>query len=416
MGFDPGSRARFLDDRKGLTTVLFGIMLPVLMVGIGGSIELARAVEYKQRLISATDLSCRQAEVYVESLSGLVMPSTYAATVQSYADRNRSERNLSATAQITATPTVSATVLTVPPLTVRPGNVHVVANGSVDLFFKAFLNKNSFDFTVVRDCAVQTASSSGPPTLVMSESFEGYAGQLRGGWAVFGTMSQANCPSSLCQGKSWGTTNAGVEVDQLSAITTGDGVQYGQSFAELDSDCNNRVGTQTTAQVAACTGGNNTTNSSINMTFDLPVGSYEVRYVYTARKNVGNYQYPNDAVICSNPNDTDGLTRDADVAKNAAGVSTVSLDGQTRRIELWVEPKTSGYKSDDQSLTAASNAPYVKQYMADVCIWSRTWIERSYKFSVTKKQEYRISWRAAGLDDSFGGLIDYLRFCQNSCP
>ncbi len=90
------------------------------------------------------------------------MPSNYAATVQSYADRNRSERNLSATAQITATPTVSATVLTVPPLTVRPGNVHVVANGSVDLFFKAFLNKNSFDFTVVRDCTVQATSSSGP--------------------------------------------------------------------------------------------------------------------------------------------------------------------------------------------------------------------------------------------------------------
>ncbi len=103
----------------------------------------------------------------------------------------------------------------------------------------------------------------------MSESFEGYAGQLVGGWAVFGTMSQANCASSLCQGKSWGTTNAGVEVDQLSAIATGDGVQYGQSFAELDSDCNNRVGAQTAAQTAACSYGNNTTNSSINMTFDL---------------------------------------------------------------------------------------------------------------------------------------------------
>ncbi len=91
-------------------------------------------------------------------------------------------------------------------------------------------------------------------------------------------------------------------------------------------------------------------------------------------------------MICSNPNDTDGLTRDGDVAKNAAGLSTVSLDGQTRRIELWVEPKTSGYKSDDQSLTATSNANYMKQYMADVCVWSRTWIERSYKFNVTKSR------------------------------
>jgi hypothetical protein len=104
---------------------------------------------------SATDLSCRQAEVYVESLSGLSMPSGYDATVQSYAcrqlrsvaeislclystareismlppmptmrigsrttvqsyaDKNRSERGLAATARITATPTVSSAVLTI---------------------------------------------------------------------------------------------------------------------------------------------------------------------------------------------------------------------------------------------------------------------------------------------------------------
>ncbi|SEP35018.1 hypothetical protein SAMN04487843_11272 [Methylobacterium sp. ap11] len=416
MRFESTRRHGFMGDRGGITTVLFGILLPILMVGIGGSIEISRAVEYKQRLISATDLSCRQAEVYVESLTGLSMPSGYGATVQSYADKNRSERGLTATAQITATPTVSSTVLTTPPLSVRPGNIHVVATGSVGLFFKKFLNKDSVDFSVTRDCNVQAASSSGPPTMMMSESFEGYASQLVGGWAVFGTMSQANCTSSICQGKSWGTTNAGVEVDQLSAITTGDGVQYGKSFAELDSDCSNQVGTRTTAQQNACTRGNNTTNSSINMIFNLAVGTYEVRYVYTARKNVGAYQYPNDAIICSNPKDTDGLTRDGDVAKNAAGTSTVALDGQTRRIELWVEPKSSGYKSDDQALTATTDPTYVKQYMTDVCIWSKTWIERSYKFSVTKQQDYRISWRAAGLDDSFGGLIDYLRFCQNSCP
>lgn len=121
-------------------------------------------------------------------------------------------------------------------------------------------------------------------------------------------------------------------------------------------------------------------------------------------------------MICSNPASTDGVTRDTDVAKNRAGVSTISLDGQTRRIELWVEPKTSGYKSDDQALTVATNPAYMKSYLADVCVWSKTWTERSYKFTVTTQQEYRISWRAAGLDDSFGGLIDYLRICRNACP
>lgn len=401
-------------DQSGSIALLFALLLPVVLVGVGGGIDVSRAIDYKQRLTSAADLTCRQAEVYVESLTGVVMPTDYAATVQTYATKNRDERGLAATATITATPTVSDLLLTVPPLNLRPGNIHVAGTGTVDLVFKNFLSKNAMTFAVTRDCAVSVNASSGPPTLVMSESFENYS--LNGGWGVFGTMAQATCASSICAGRSWGTTNAGVEVDKLSAIETGDGVQYGQNFAELDSDCSNRVGATINSQTVACNKGGQVTNSSITIPLTLPTGVYEVRYVYNARKNVGNYQYPNDTVICSNPASTDGVTRDTDVAKNRAGVSTISLDGQTRRIELWVEPKTSGYKSDDQALTVATNPAYMKSYLADVCVWSKTWTERSYKFTVTTQQEYRISWRAAGLDDSFGGLIDYLRICRNACP
>lgn len=406
----------FKSDKSGNVALLFALMLPVILAAIGGGIEVSRAVEYKQRLTSAADLACRQAEVYVESISTTTMPSGYATVIQSYADKNRTERVLTDTAQITAAPTISSVLLTTPLLSARPGNIHVVASGSVELVFKTILNKENFDFALTRDCTVAASTSSGTPTLLVSESFEDYSSQLNGGWGVFGTLGKPTCQSSLCLNKSWGTTNAGVEVDQLSAITTGDGVQYGQSFAELDSDCSNRVGTTNTNQTTACKQSGQTTNSSINMEMNLPKGDYEVRYVYNARKNVGAYQYPNDTLICSNSTDADGTVRNTTVSKNAAGTSTVTLDGQTRRIELWVEPSSSGYKSDDQSLTASTNANYMKTYMADVCVWSKLWTERSYKFTVTTKQDYRISWRAAGLDDSFGGLIDYLRICQNSCP
>lgn len=406
----------FTRDQSGSVALLFALLLPALIVGVGGGIELSRAVDYKQRLTSAADLACRQAEVYVESLTGTIMPIDYAATVQTYATKNRDERALAATAQITATPTVSKTVLTTPLLNLRPGNIHVVATGANDLVFKSILNRNNVSFTVTRDCTVTANASSGPPTLVVSESFEGYSRQLNGGWGVFGALSAPTCQSTMCQNKSWSTTNAGVEVDQLSAITTGDGVQYGENFAELDSDCSNRVGGTSSAQTDACRQSGQTTNSSINMTMSLTRGTYEVRYVYNARKNVGNYQYPNDNIICSDVDDLDGLARDTDVAKDSAGVSTLSRDGQTRRIELWVEPRSSNYRRDDQTLIASQKQDYMKNYMADVCVWSKLWTERSYKFTVTTAQDYRISWRAAGLDDSFGGLIDYLRICQNSCP
>ena len=404
-------------DESGNVTMLFALLLPALMIATGGGIEVSRAVEYKQRLISATDLACRQGQVYVESLPVLSLaPTTYSTTLQNYGTKNLTEKGLTSSATLTVTASLSAGNLTLPAIGIRPGNVHATATGSLDLIFKNFLSKDKFSFTVVRDCSVNANSLSAPPTLLMSESFEAYKPQLKGGWGVFGTMALPNCESSLCQGKSWSTTNAGVEVDDLSAITTGDGVQYGELFAELDSDCGNRVGTTNSNQTVACNKAGQTTNSSIGMTLTLPVGTYEVRYVYNARKNVGNYQYPNDSLICSKATSTDGVQRDTDVAKNGAGVDTISLDGQTRRIELWVEPKTSGYKSDDQGLTVTTNASYMKQYMADVCIWSKVWAERKYRFTVTTQQEYRISWRAGGLDDSFGGLIDYLRICSNSCP
>ncbi|GJE54969.1 TadE/TadG family type IV pilus assembly protein [Methylobacterium thuringiense] len=406
----------FTKDQSGSVALLFALMLPALMVGVGGGIEVSRAVDYKQRLTSAADLACRQAEVYVESLPGPVMPLDYSMKVRDYGTMNLVERALTDTAQIAATPTVSKTALGMPLLNLRPGNIHVVATGTVDLVFKNFLSKNSLTFTVTRDCTVTANASSGPPTLLMSESFEDYA--VKNGWALYGTLGKANCVGSACPGK-FGTTNAGVEIDQLSAIETGDGVQYGQQFAELDSDCtaDQRIGAVTDPQKTACSANGQTTNSSINMPFnDLKVGVYEVRYVYNARKNIpGVYEY-NDSVICSSVPGTDGLTRNSDVAKNAAGVSTTSLDYQTRRIELWVEPESSGYLSDSQSLTATSNASYMQKYMVDVCVWSKVWTERSYRFTVTKQQNYRVSWRAAGRDDSYGGLIDYIRICRNACP
>lgn len=53
-------------DQSGSIALLFALLLPVVLVGVGGGIDVSRAIDYKQRLTSAADLTCRQAEVYVE--------------------------------------------------------------------------------------------------------------------------------------------------------------------------------------------------------------------------------------------------------------------------------------------------------------------------------------------------------------
>ncbi|MFE1600900.1 hypothetical protein [Methylobacterium sp. ID0610] len=54
--------------------------------------------------------------------------------------------------------------------------------------------------------------------------------------------------------------------------------------------------------------------------------------------------------------------------------------------------------------------------MADVCVQSNTWTERIINFQVLTTSDYRISWRAAGRQDTYGGLIDNIRVCRNTCP
>ncbi|WP_336488853.1 TadE/TadG family type IV pilus assembly protein [Methylobacterium nigriterrae] len=356
----------FSRDERGGIAVILAIALPVILVGIGGSIETSRAIAYRQRLSSAVELACTQAQAYVnahkpQDVKAGDLLKTYPTEVRDIGNRNLAAKDLSASATITAT---------------NPNdiNVHVDGTGRLTLAFGRILNKSDMAFTDSRDCAVKSTvvaltESTSAPQLLISESFERPSHSVNyNSWDVLGGPKNGNSWNG------WTTQNAGIEINGLRELAS-NSIRFGDFFAELDSDCN----TAANRGVTGCH-----SNSAMSRYLDLTPGTYQIRYWYIARQR--DTARPGQ-VICG--------SKDSDV-------SWYTKDGQTNRIELFVEKKGS-YTFDYAN-------------MVDVCVQADAWTERVINFTVKNSSEYRITWRAAGREDTYGGLIDYLRICRNSCP
>jgi hypothetical protein len=248
----------------------------------------------------------------------------------------------------------------------------------MNIVFSSVLKMQNLNFAVARDCSVVSAATaltaSSTPQLLFTESFEKPSHNVAfSNWSVLGGVNNGNSWNG------WTTQNAGIEINGQRELAS-NVIRFGDFFAELDSDCN----------TSANTGNRNCrSNSTMSRILDLSPGNYQVRYWYIARQRDPNQP---GRVICG--------AKDSDV-------SWYQVDGQTNRIELYVE------KSGNYTFAASS--------MVDVCVQADAWTERVVNFVVpvnlsASTTEYRISWRAAGREDTYGGLIDYLRICRNSCP
>lgn len=355
----------FIEDRRGSIAAILGIAAPVILVGVGGSIEASRAITYRQRLASAVELTCAQAQAYVnahkpQDVKAGDVKKTYPTEVQDIAKRNKAAKGLTGATLTATNPTDT--------------NVHVDGSGSMTLVLGKILGKETMSFSEVRDCpviATATALTTGAnaPQLLISESFERPDHNVTfNDWSVLGGKNNSNTWHG------WTTQAAGIEINGLREIA-GNTIRFGDFFAELDSDCN----TSANLNNRSCR-----SNSTMSRILNLVPGSYQIRYWYMARKRDAAQA---GKVICG--------SKDSDV-------SWYQVEGQTNRIEVYVE------KSDNYNYYASS--------MVDVCVQADAWTERVINFTVTTTSDYRISWRAAGREDTYGGLIDYLRICRNACP
>lgn len=359
-------RHDFIHREAGSLAVIVALALPALLIGIGGAIEMSRAVTFRQKLNSAVELACTQAAAYVNAHKPLDVTATSTAITYPTQVADITLRNLTAN---------GVALNPAPVATTTDTNVHIAATRSQPIIFSTLLNSAGFTFTASRDCAVLSttavqATKGLTPSVLMTESFEtnqtvqnsGVGWEVDGGSAAWGLWN------------GWSLSGAGVEIDSQQAIAVSS-VLFGSYFAELDSDCR----TAANAGNIFCH-----TNSTMSRIMNLTPGTYQIRYWYVSR-----LQDPSigDSVICGS---------------KSSDVSYYTTNGQTNRIEVFVE-RSGSY------VFSASN-------MVDVCVQSNNWVERVINFTVPSTSDYRISWRAAGREDTYGGLIDNLRICKNYCP
>lgn len=355
----------FGKDESGGVMVIFGLALPALLAGIAGMIEITRAESYKQRLTSATELACNQGAVYINRENENNALKNYTSEIQTIANKKIIEKDIG-----------GATITSVPSPAVSATNVRVSTTGTMNYMLGAFLPQSSFQYSVIRDCSTLALASGIPPEskLLFSEGFE------------TGHTVPSNDWNVLTNWNGWTTQNAGVEINGQRSVS-GTAIAQGNFFAELDSDCNRGA----SAGLKGCQ-----SNSSLTRTMNLKAGDYEIRYWYKQR---GDHPSAYNTTICADLTKPQGNQRSDSVAY-------ADKDGQTYRVEVYV---------DD-----SNDSLFTKSNLVDVCVNSPSWVERKINFKLTKKDDYRISWRATDSansgGESYGGLIDYIRICQGTCP
>jgi len=61
---------QFLTEQSGAAAIIAATVLPVLLLASAMAVEIALAVDYRQRLVSAAELTCRQSTLYLKEQSG----------------------------------------------------------------------------------------------------------------------------------------------------------------------------------------------------------------------------------------------------------------------------------------------------------------------------------------------------------
>lgn len=330
-------------DRRGVSSVLLAVSLPVIVFAVGGGIDMTRAISLRQRVASTIELACKQGALeadYKASKSSNPDKEDYKTLVDTLTKARLAADGLSS---VTASSVVDSKKVTLTASTSSP-NV-----------FAKVLNFDTVPISMTRECPRGTAPTAG--SVLFSESFEVNHNVASNSWTV------------LKNWNGWTTKDAGIEINGIPQLS-GNEIRFGNFFAELDSHC----------YVSNCN-----TNSTMSRELQLAPGNYELRYWYISRVRNPAANYVG-KIICG---------KDSEVA-------WANWEGQTNRIEVFFE-KQGSYN-------------YAAKDMVDVCVHTDQWTERKIPIKVTSNAKYRISWRAAGRQDTYGGLIDYLRFCSNTCP
>jgi Flp pilus assembly protein TadG len=350
--------AKLCSDIRGSTSVVFAVSLPVLVLAVGGGTDLTKAMGHRQQIASAVEKACSQSalEISFQIYKGGDAKGDYSQDIILPQTQARLADAGLNNVTVVATHTVDT--------------VTIKATSQSATAFSQLAGMTHVPVEVTRGCPFNPSPPPPDGETLFVESFEAGHNVARNSWTVLG---QNGANSSGASWNGWATQNAGIEINGQPQLSGGQ-IRFGDFFAELDSHC----------YVAGCN-----SNSGMTRTVTLQPGTYQIGYWYVSRIRNGNPAWSN-VVACA--------ATDSDPAVSPYR----AWQDETNRVELHIQDSTQT-RLDSKT-------------MIDVCVYSGTWIQRRVDYEVTKAGEYKVTWRAAGRQDTVGGLIDYLQMCREACP
>ena len=361
----------FQSDARGVSALMFGLLAPVLALAVGGGIDYSQAAARRQRVASEVEIGCREASLKITSQSkqaGADPKKDYTPVANAEIRAKVNGLSQPGVSGVTVTSTITDNVIT------------AVATATSQNAFGGILGYDTIALRIERRCNFVLGTPNSPPgtpgtgtgKVLFVESFEAGHNVASNSWTVLknwnGWTTQSN--------------QGGIEINGIPELAANT-IRFGNFFAELDSHC----------YTSGCK-----TNSSMWREFpDLATGDYELSYWYISRERNPDY---GSQTLCAYKTDAQATW---DKLK-AANWRT-----QTNRIEVFFQKKSSSYATPSKDVDKAPD-------QVDVCVHTDKWTERKIPLKVTTKGTYRIFFQAAGREDTYGGLIDYIRFCSGSCP
>ncbi len=361
----PGLFRSFLTDVRGVSALMFGLAAPAIALAVGGGIDLSQAAARRQRIASAVEIGCRAASLEINFQSrqtGADPKKDYTSVANTKIRESVNGLSQPGVTGVNVTATLANNIIT------------AVATAASANAFGGILGYNTVALRVERNCnyVVGTPGTPTPTgTVLFVESFETGHNVASNSWTVLNNWN------------GWTTQSGkgGIEINGIPELAANT-IRFGNFFAELDSHC----------YTSGCK-----TNSNMWREFTLEVGDYELSYWYISR--VRNAAYAGQT-LCAYSTDAKAVW---DKLKAA------TWESQTNRIEAFFQKKSGSYSTPSKDVDKATD-------QVDVCVHTDKWTERKIPLKVTTKGTYRIFFQAAGREDTYGGLIDYIRFCSGSCP
>ena len=397
-----GSKSSFGRDASGNVAIIFAVSVTAITVALGGAFDLSRAYSARQRLVEVATLACQFAsrpsiiQTDASDYSGANGAATYTSKVTGFITTSLQAQNFQY-AQTTASPFTYTQN--------GPANVSLSASVPTTLMQVAQIMQVPISASIHCYDSPSGLTQIVNTPFIVQETFANQASTCANGAGSVCYVNRAGgigapaTPSATFPGSpsyigatgiAWYVTGYCLEIDASGIISASDpGATHS---AELNCD----DGTGGSADHG---------NSAVTTKVYLEAGNYELRYFYRSRVDYPDYD---PAYICGSTAADVSWANDT----NSSG-APVANALRNNQLEAYLDEVTGS--SPPMHTTTDGTQQLAGSNLIDVCVYGYSWLERSVRVVVGTPAFYWLTFAADGQNDSFGGQLDNIRFCQGTC-